>query len=127
MEQVRTQCYLIAVDVLFCIPSDPRLNITVKNKTSTSIAVTWYPIQQSDHLKWENISGYRVSLKNASNGNRSRDYFLCQAAQALILKNLQVYTNYCINVASFAGRRIIGNNSQCLFATTGEEGNVYVK
>ena len=125
MEQARTQCSLI-VDVHFCIPSDPRLNITVKNKTSTSIAVTWHPIQ-SDHLKWENISGYRVSLKKASNGTWCRDYFLCQAAQALILKNLQVYTNYCINVASFAGRRIIGNNSQCLFATTGEEGNVYVK
>ncbi|XP_067028632.1 uncharacterized protein [Acropora muricata] len=99
---------------------DPRLNITVKNKTSTSIAVTWDPIQ-SDHLKWENISGYRVSLKKAPNGTWSREYFLCQAAQALILKNLQVYTNYCINVASFVGWRIIGNNSQCLFATTGEE------
>ncbi|XP_074610736.1 uncharacterized protein LOC141865386 isoform X1 [Acropora palmata] len=98
---------------------DPRLNITVKNKTSTSIAVTWDPIQ-SDHLKWENISGYRVSLNKASNRTWSRDYFLCQAAQALILKNLQVYTNYCIIVASFR-RMIIRNNSQCLFATTGEE------
>lgn len=113
----------MVADAFFRIPSDPPLNITVHNKSSTSIEVTWNSIQ-SEHLTTKNISGYRVRLKKASNGTWQRDYFLCQTAQALLLENLQVYTKYCIIVATFP-RNITRNSSQCLF--TGEEGNVYFK
>lgn len=111
---------------LFFYLSDPPSNITAYNKSSTSIAVTWNPIRPND-LKRKNISGHRVSVEETSNRTwRGNHLFVCRVAQAILLKNLQVYTNYCIIMASFTSK-IIGNSSQCVFATTGEEGNMYVK
>ena len=97
-------------------------NITAYNQSSTSIVVTWDSLRP-DILEEHNITGYRVRYVKKSDDEEEGDHFLCTISNTTILKNLAVFTNYCIEVASFTHSRM-GNHSQCLVATTDEEGKL---
>ena len=120
----RTCCYSSGVKkslYFFVFSAESPSNITAYNQSSTSIVVTWDSLRP-DILKEHNITGYRVRYAKKSDDEEEGDHFLCTISNTTILKNLAVFTDYCIEVASFTHSRM-GNHSQCLVATTDEEGN----
>ena len=90
------------------------------NTSSSSIVVTWNPIQPPNGQSDLNITGYKVSYRE-HDSDQMVNNVLCSLNYTTELTNLKVFTNYCIELASFTNYSV-SNRSQCLFTTTDEEG-----
>lgn len=104
---------------------DPPSNIVAYNTSSSSINVTWYPIF-SGNLPDDNFTGYRVSYREYSL-DQEVNFVLCSSANFYTteLTSLNVFSNYCIDIALFTERKV-SNTSQCLFITTDEAGKTNI-
>lgn len=116
---------------LFCLsaPGGPPLNVSARNTSSTSINVTWQPIEE--RLQHGIILGHRINyIKQASlpkMARRKRRNVQDLEAEVLgennitwVLEGLEKFTNYCIQVVGFNSKGD-GNWSGSICVVTDED------
>ena len=92
--------------------------MTAYNTSSTSLEITWQAVPRE--FANGHILGYRISYRKADEFNTTK-IDLCSEMFSFALSNLTVFTNYCIQMSAFT-RKGMGNNSDCVFCSTDEEG-----
>ena len=106
------------------------MNVTARNVSSTSINVTWQPIEEK--LQYGIILGYRIRYKkessSASSSRRKRRSIQLRETEVLggnnltwTLEGLEKFTNYCIQVLGFNSKGD-GNTSDSVCVMTDEDG-----
>lgn len=92
--------------------------IKAYNTSSSSINVTW-GWDPADNKSENSISGYKLTYRESNKTNETF-HLLCALNFSMELTNLEVFTEYCIEIASF-NNDSVGNRSHCLPVTTDEE------
>lgn len=98
-------------------------NVTVSNKTSTSLQIAWEAIQNDTILGYRiryGLNGTSYIITNCSCSNHSA-IFVCYNITSLWLRNLEVYTKYWIEVIAFTNETF-GNKSLIDVFRTDEDG-----
>ena len=106
------------------VPGGPPLNITAQNTSSTSINVTWKPIDEN--LQRGLMLGYRITFKKQQEASRRKrrsthDSVLVKNKFTRILEGLEKFTNYCVKIVGFNSKGD-GNVSNWLCVSTDEDG-----
>ncbi|XP_067028196.1 uncharacterized protein [Acropora muricata] len=99
------------------VPDQPPAEINAIASSSTSITVTWGSVP-SGH---ENgiITGYRILYIDQANSQPKLDVTVDANMSYIELKDLLVYTNYCVEVLAFTSQGD-GIRSPCVNTSTGE-------
>lgn len=106
------------------------MNVIAQNVSSTSINVTWQPIEEK--LQYGIILGYRIRYKKessaAASSRRKRRSIQLGEIGVLggnnltwTLEGLEKFTNYCIQVLGFNSKGD-GNTSDSICVMTDEDG-----
>ncbi|XP_022801634.1 protein sidekick-2-like [Stylophora pistillata] len=98
------------------VPSKPPSNITAQGTNSTSIRVTWSPIDKHD-IRGE-LRGYLVQYKEAWTQESYYNMSVGPLVSSVLLKGLKVFTMYRIYLAGFT-RAGVGVQSRPHFPKTG--------
>lgn len=108
-------------------PSGPPLDVTVRNESSTSINVTWRPINAS--LQHGIILGYRIHYEKDMNVSQRRKRRSLQSFDVTVLgqnnltwviEELEKFTKYCIEIVGF-NRKGDGKQSNWVCTMTDED------
>ncbi|XP_022801631.1 mucin-like protein isoform X3 [Stylophora pistillata] len=98
------------------VPSKPPSNITAYATNSTTIRLTWSPINEPD-IRGE-LQGYLVQYKEAWTQESYHNMSVGPLVSSVLLKGLKVFTLYRIYLAGFT-RAGVGFQSQPHFPKTG--------
>lgn len=116
---INLKFYFLIWVFFVAVPDQPPAEINATASSSTSITVTWSSVP-SGH---ENgiITGYRVLYIDQANSQPKLNVTVDADISYIELKDLLVYTNYCVEVLAFTGQGD-GIRSPCVNASTGESG-----
>ena len=118
----------VSIDFFLLIaPQGPPLSITVKNSSSTSLKLTWKPIEKQ--LQFGLLLGYRIFYKKeflAARRKRRNAEDIVEVKDKLAwnLEGLEIFTKYCIQMAGFNSKGN-GNLSEWFCTSTDEDGKQY--
>ena len=97
-------------------------NVTVTNKTATALLINWDDVNHAELLGYRVRFSRNITCVNSGNyTNCSFSIFLCKNITSIWLENLEIYTNYSIEVVAFKNDTFSENDST-LVARTDEGG-----
>ena len=100
--------HVTASDLVLSLPGNgvtpliaPR-NVTVTNKTSTALLINWTHVDHSELLGYRVRYNRNITCDSAGNyTNCSFSIFLCKNITTIWLEDLEIYTDYWIEVVAF--------------------------
>ncbi|XP_068727262.1 uncharacterized protein [Montipora capricornis] len=100
------------------VPDRPPAEITAQASSSTSVTIRWNPVPRG----YENgvVTGFRVLYFDAANTQPKLNVTVGANISSVELKDLLVYTNYCIEALAFTSQGD-GIKSDCVTTVTGED------
>lgn len=106
----------------FKAPVHSPTNITAFNKSSTSVLVSWVTIPAQQGIG--QVMGYTIIFFAVKDGNRTAQNVSVETGHLneTILDNLQIFTNYSIQVRGFTEKDKLGPPSHPIYAMTDEDG-----
>lgn len=116
--------------ISFLVPGGPPLSLTANNASSTSIFVSWNPIEEE--LQHGIILGYSIAYKKENATRRKRrslsftdNVVVVENILAWTLEGLEKFTDYCIQIVGFNSKGD-GNSSDIVCVSTDEDGKYYI-
>ena len=106
------------------------MSLKANNASSTSIFLSWNPIEEE--LQHGIILGYSIAYKKENATRRKRrslsftdNVVLVENILAWTLEGLEKFTDYCIQIVGFNSKGD-GNSSDIVCVSTDEDGKYYI-